>query len=164
DTIRVKDYLLAFRKAHVETYQHKLSPHEKDSILKAGPVYRLRVIDAAGDTNELKAYTKSPPEDPRAMKALKAMDGKKGKKRKKDVDRMYALTDKGKFAIIQRYVFGRYFQPISEFQKDYSGRQRGYRRLGPTPPQGYPPVKRKGPKGRIRRGNSEKEKNERSSR
>lgn len=126
DTVRVKDYLLAFEKAHVESYKHGLSERKKDSILNSRPIYRLRVIDAAGDTNELKAYTKPPPEDPRAKTKLE-----------QDVDRMYAETDDGEFAVIQRYVFGRYFQPLSEFRKDYEGRQRGYRRMGPKPPSGY---------------------------
>ncbi len=127
DTVRVKDYLLAFEKAHVETYKHGLTKQQIDSIQDVGPAYRLRVIDAAGDTNELKAYRKPAPEDPRADSKLE-----------QDVDRMYAMTDDGKFAVIQRYVFGRYFQPLTEFRKDYQDRQRGYRRLGPNPPGGYP--------------------------
>lgn len=126
DTIRVKDYLLAFEKAHVESYEHGLPDRKKDSILNSRPIYRLRIVDAAGDTNELKAYTKPPPDDPRAKTQLQ-----------QDVDRMYAETDEGEFAVIQRYVFGRYFQPLSEFKKDYEGKQRGYRRLGPKPPGGY---------------------------
>ncbi len=129
DTIRVKDYLLAFKKAHVETYELGMSPQKKDSILRSGPVYRLRVIDAAGDTNELEAYLKPPPQDPRAETELE-----------QDPDRMYAMTDDGEMALIQRYVFGRFFQPLSEFRKDYSGKQRGYRRMGPTPPDGYTPA------------------------
>lgn len=128
DTVRLKDYLLAFEKAHVETYEDGLSPSEKDSLIRSGPIYRLRVIDAAGDTNELEAYLKSAPDDPRAEA-----------NKEHDVDRMYGRTNDGEFAIIQRYVFGRFFQPISEFQKDYSGRSRGYRRLGPEPPSGYEP-------------------------
>lgn len=131
DSIRVNDYLLSFKKAHVETYQHGLTPRKKDSILSSGPVYRLRVIDAAGDTNELKAYLKPAPKD-----------AEESSGRGYDVDRMYAMTDEGKFAMIQRYVFGRFFQPLSEFRKDYSGKQRGYRRMGPTPPDGYTPVPR----------------------
>lgn len=132
DTVRIKDYLLNFKKAHVETFGHGLPDEKVDSIQKSGPRYRLRVIDKAGDTNELAAYMKAPPEDPRpGVEDLEY-----------DVDRMYAKTDNGEFAVIQRYVFGRFFQSLPEMRRNYKGRQRGYRNLGPEPPDGYTPVPR----------------------
>lgn len=126
DTVRVRDYLLNFKKAHVESYNHGLPQEKVDSILNSNPVYKLRVIDQAGDTNELTAYYKGPPKDPRVTD-----------RPERDKSRMYALTDEGEFATIQRYVFSRFFQPISELRKDYSGKQRGYRRMGPEPPGGF---------------------------
>ena len=58
DTLAVKDFLLLFKKAHIETYNSHLSPAQEDSLRNTVPAYTFRVTGNSGEVRELKLYRK----------------------------------------------------------------------------------------------------------
>ena len=95
DTLRLKDYLLLYKKAHVETYQSHMSPAQEDSLKQSPPAYTLRVIDNAGEAKELQLYFKKP--------VLEAYD-EQGNIEPWDLARMYFVYQ-GEVGLAQLFVF-----------------------------------------------------------
>jgi hypothetical protein len=95
DTLRLKDYLLLYKKAHVETYKSHLSPEQEDSLKQSPPAYTLSVIDNAGATKELQLYLKKP--------VLVAHDAQ-GNVEPWDLARMYFVFN-GEVGLVQLFVF-----------------------------------------------------------
>jgi len=95
DTLRLKDYLLLYKKAHVETYQSHMAPAQEDSLKQSPPAYTLRVIDNAGEAKELQLYFKKP--------VLEAYD-EQGNIEPWDLARMYFVYQ-GEVGLAQLFVF-----------------------------------------------------------
>lgn len=58
DTLGVKDFLILFKKAHIETFQSHLSQEQEDSLKATSPAYTFRVFERSGDVNELQLFNK----------------------------------------------------------------------------------------------------------
>ncbi len=58
DTLRVKDFLILFKKAHVETFQSHLTAEQEDSLKATSPAYTFRVHEKNGFVNEFQLYNK----------------------------------------------------------------------------------------------------------
>lgn len=58
DTLAVKDFLILFKKAHIETYNSHLSPPQEDSLRATSPTYTFRVTGNDGEVRELSLYRK----------------------------------------------------------------------------------------------------------
>lgn len=58
DTLRVKDFLILFKKAHVETFQSHLSEAQKDSLKATSPAYTFRVHEKDGNVKEFQLFNK----------------------------------------------------------------------------------------------------------
>jgi hypothetical protein len=58
DTVRVHDFLLSFKKVHLETYQTYLKPEAEDSIRRTIPLFTLSVTDARGKGHRIDLYPK----------------------------------------------------------------------------------------------------------
>ncbi len=106
DTGQVRQYLLEYKKIHVEKYSHSLSPQQVDSVLQTDPRYVIRVTDKSGEQKFVEAYP---------MAASKGATDLEGDKLTYDLDRMYGWVNGKDLAIIQLYVFDRLFKPIGEF-------------------------------------------------
>lgn len=95
DTLKLKDYLLLYKKAHVETYQSHLSDAQEDSLKQLPPAYTLRVTDNAGEAKELQLYLKKP--------VIDAHD-EFGNIEPWDLARMYFVYQ-GQVGLVQLFVF-----------------------------------------------------------
>lgn len=95
DTLAVKDYLLMFKKAHIETYKSYLTPVQEDSLLKTQPAYTLSVTEQDGSENALQLYFKKP---------VKDIFDENGNLEPYDMARMYAGY-KGEVGLAQLFVF-----------------------------------------------------------
>jgi hypothetical protein len=58
DTLSVKDYLLLYKKAHIETYSSHLTSQQEDSLLKSKPAHTFRVTEKNGNERVLSLYLK----------------------------------------------------------------------------------------------------------
>jgi hypothetical protein len=104
DTLAVKDYMLLYKRVHVETYMNFLSESSADSLLKTVPAYSIRVTDNGGKTKSIDLYLR---------KALNPMPGPDGNPYPWDQEYYYARTPSGEIALAQRYVF----DPLVQFGK-----------------------------------------------
>jgi hypothetical protein len=97
DSLRVKDYLLLFKRVHFETYNNYLSPGSLDSLLHTNPAYRLSVTDNNGKKTFVDLFYK------RAFNP--ELPGPDGKPYPWDQEYYYAKAPSGEVALAQRYVF-----------------------------------------------------------
>lgn len=58
DTLAVKDFLLLFKRAHIETYKSYLTAQQEDSLRATSPAYTFRVTTNSGELRELMLYRK----------------------------------------------------------------------------------------------------------
>ncbi len=58
DTLKVRKYLLAYKKKHFNSYNRELSQQGIDSLRQSTPMYIIKVTDVNGDENQIKAYRK----------------------------------------------------------------------------------------------------------
>ncbi len=110
DTLHVKDFMHYFEKVHVETYDHGLDSVKVDSIVNSGPIYTVRVTDTTGSETSVQAFKKAAP------KTQQKVDGRQ-QMVEADLNRMYALVNGERFAVIQNFVFDRIFKGLPDFQK-----------------------------------------------
>ena len=53
DTLAVKDYMLLFKKIHLETYNNHLTETARDSLLQSTPAYTVKVTDNQGTSRQI---------------------------------------------------------------------------------------------------------------
>jgi len=106
DTARVRDFLLLFRKVHIESYNTYLKPAAADSIAKAIPLFTISVRDKDGGTHPVDLYAKKGKE-PR----LNA----EGVLSPWDPEYYWARTEQNEIALAQMFVFDPLLQPLSWF-------------------------------------------------
>ncbi len=95
DTLGVKEYLLLYKKAHIETWQSHLMPLQEDSLKKSQPGFTFRVHENDGDLKELSLFYKKP-----VSEIYDEFDNLE----QWDLARMYSLAN-GEVGLAQMFVF-----------------------------------------------------------
>jgi hypothetical protein len=109
DTIKLLDFLSAFRDIKYEAIITNEDLHNKDSILATTPFHVLTLTDISGNVTIIKTFHK------KANEGEVELDGTPTLY---DKDRLYAWFNDGKdFALIQFYVFDSVLRPLSYFLK-----------------------------------------------
>lgn len=106
DTLRLHDYLLLFKKVHLETYQSHLSKAAEDSLLNSNPAFTLRVTDLSGKTKKIDLYWK---------KATTQYIDENGAINPWDGSRMYGVVNTNDVVLVQRFVFDPLLQGLEQF-------------------------------------------------
>ncbi len=107
DTLKIMDLFAAFENIRFEAFQNDLPKLEKDSILSNKPFINLSVELVDGKQMKVKTFL---------MKASPNQIDQLGKAVEYDRDRLYALINNDKdLVLIQFYVFGRLFKPLSYY-------------------------------------------------
>lgn len=103
DTLAVKDFLLLFKKAHVESFNTLLRPEAADSMRAIPPAFTIRVFEKSGKENKIDLYLKRSPT---------TNYDENGNPVPWDVDYFYARTMSDEFAMAQMYTFQPMVKPI----------------------------------------------------
>ena len=107
DTIKVKQYIAAFKRISFDSFVKYIDEKKKDSILAASPHYIISLEERNGDIKKLKTFYR--PND--------GLLDSKGELLKYDPDHEYAITgDDDELLLIQYYVFHPLFKNLSYFQ------------------------------------------------
>jgi hypothetical protein len=106
DTAMVKDFLLHFKKVHLESYRTFLKPTVEDSIRHSPPVVRLVVTDNKKIKRTLSLYLK---------KGKEGTVDANGKLTPWDPEYLWGTNDKGELGLAQRYVMDPITLPIQSF-------------------------------------------------
>jgi hypothetical protein len=111
DTLKVMNFLSAFRNLNFEALLNDIDQHKKDSILSSQPFIIITLTDTKGISRTIKTFHKSSGYDETDYN---------GKPVPYDLDRAYALVNDGKdFTLIQFYVFDKVLKPVKYFVKGY---------------------------------------------
>ena len=105
DTLAVKDYLLKYKKVHLETYESHLPLAGEDSLLNVLPAFTIRVTNDKGIDKKIDLYWKKP---------IKSQLGPDGEVMKWDGDRMYGVVGND-VVLVQRYTFNPLLIGIEQF-------------------------------------------------
>jgi hypothetical protein len=106
DTVGVKDFLLRFKKVHLESYRTFLKPEVEDSIRKSPPVVRLVVTNKKNEKEVLSLYLKRGKEN--------TLDAN-GQPTPWDPEYLWGVNEKGEVGLAQRYVFDPITLPVQSF-------------------------------------------------
>jgi hypothetical protein len=107
DTLKLLNFLTAFSDLRYEALLNDINAQRIDSIKHSTPRYILSLVDAKGDTSEIKTFFK-PNDDQRF--------DENGKLYVIDLDRAYALVNNDRdFVLIQYFVFDKVLKPLSFF-------------------------------------------------
>ena len=113
DTLKLLDFLSAFRNIRYEFLISDNTVHNKDSIVVTTPFHILELTDISGKKKTLKTYHKQALENDTLD-----MDGNRDTGIY-DKDRLYASFNDGKdFALVQFYTFDNILRPLSYFLKN----------------------------------------------
>lgn len=106
DTVGVQDLFLRYRKVHLETYNHHLTPEGLDSMkTQAEPAFTLRTWAAnESEPDSIQLFWKSP--------AVVEYD-EQGQPKPWDGSRMYGLVNGDEVVLVQRFVFDPLLLPLS---------------------------------------------------
>ncbi|MDD5570746.1 MAG: hypothetical protein PHD97_06260 [Bacteroidales bacterium] len=108
DTTKMLDYLTNFYKVGFEFFTDGMNKKEIDSIIKTKPYYKISVTDINGKVNEVRTYRRIAP--------IGYLD-MWGNPQEYDVDKLYALINKGDdFVVIQYYSFDKIFRKLTYFK------------------------------------------------
>jgi hypothetical protein len=108
DSVKVKDFLLSFKKVHIESYRTFLKPEVEDSIRKIKPIVRINVLSTAGKKETVALFLKRGKEG--------GVDAN-GNPSPWDAEYFWAMNDKGEIGLAQRYVFDPITLPFQAFLK-----------------------------------------------
>ena len=109
DTMKVLNFLSAFRNLNFEALLNDMDKERKDSIISSMPFVIITLTDTSGAVNSVKTYHK---------KAMEGTVDYSGKPLPYDLDRAYALVNGGKdFTLIQFFVFDKVLKPVGYFVK-----------------------------------------------
>jgi hypothetical protein len=107
DTLKVMNFLAAFRNINFEALLNDMDAHRKDSILNRTPYCIISLTDTSHFTNTIKTWRKGV-----TTGEVDAM----GNPAPYDLDRLYASVNEGKdFTLIQYFVFDKILRPKSFF-------------------------------------------------
>ena len=109
DTLKAKRYITYYTNIQYESLENGLRRTLRDSILTKAPIHTIVLKDREGIAHTVKTYPK--PADVSSPNPLT------GDLLQEDPERMYALINEDKdLAVIQYYVFGKLFMPVSFFR------------------------------------------------
>ena len=103
DTLAVKDFLLLFKKAHVESFNTLLRPEAADSMRAITPAFTIKVVENSGKEKKVDLYLKRSP---------KINYDEFGNPVPWDLDYFYARTESDEFAMAQMYTFEPLVRPV----------------------------------------------------
>lgn len=106
DTLMAKDFLLRFKKVHLESYNSRLNPFQQDSLKKLPPPYVLAVTSRSGKRSQIDLYLKP---------AVKDVYDENGQRYAWDLDNLYGVTDEGEVVSCQAYVFDPLLRRLKDF-------------------------------------------------
>jgi hypothetical protein len=109
DTLKVMNFLAAFRNINFEALLNDMDEHRKDSILATTPYCIISLTDTSQYTNTIKTFRKG---------AAPGEVNELGNPAPFDLDRLYALVNDSKdFTLIQYFVFDKILRPKSFFMR-----------------------------------------------
>lgn len=106
DTLRVKDYMLLYKKVHCETHMSHLTPAQEDSLLNTSPAYSLSVLNNSGERKKIDLYYKKP---------VKDIYDEAGNLQPYDMARMFGVIEGDDVVLIQLFVFDALLKGIGTF-------------------------------------------------
>lgn len=106
DTLKVKDYLLIYKKVHLETHKSYFTPEQEDSLINSNPAFTLRVTGNSGITKKVDLYWKKP---------ISVIMDANGEPEKWDMARMFGVVKGDDVVLCQRAVFDQLLIGISNF-------------------------------------------------
>jgi hypothetical protein len=106
DTVALKQYLTYYQSVSWETTVD-MKADKKDSIIHSTPIAVIDVVDTANKSSEIRLFNKAANDKQRE---------KYGTDYKYDPDQMFALVNGQDFVMVQYFIFGKMFQPISYFK------------------------------------------------
>ncbi|WP_306643889.1 hypothetical protein [Sanyastnella coralliicola] len=109
DTLAVKNYLLLYKKVHVETYMSHLTESQEDSLLNTNPAFTLSVLENSGNRKKIDIYYKQP------IAGTAQVPDANGNLPKWDESRMYGVVKGSEVTLIQTFVFNALLRPIGAF-------------------------------------------------
>lgn len=116
DTLKLMNFLSAFRNLNFETLLNDLDKHKKDSILSSPPFTIITLTDTNKVSKTVKIFHKKSVGDQTDMN---------GKPLLYDPDRAYALVNDGSdFTLVQFFVFDKILKPVKYFVKGYKEESR----------------------------------------
>lgn len=108
DTLKLMNYVNAYRNIRFETLLNDMEPERRDSITSQSPVYTIKLHTTDGKTVEVKTFARKLP--------VPELDVFDDTTIIFDRDRMYALINDDKdFVLIQYYVFDKILRPLTWF-------------------------------------------------
>ncbi len=107
DTIKVKRFLMEFRKKNFNKYIEDVPQEWQDSIIKSKPMYIITVEKNSGQKQWVKAFNKP------GWGKLNFM----GEELTKDPDNFFMLMDNGDFVYAQYFSFDPILKKFSDFKK-----------------------------------------------
>lgn len=114
DTLAVKEFLLLFKKAHIETYNSHLTDLQEDSLRKTQPTFTFRVYGDNDSPKELALYRK--------LKVIDIPDENENIE-PWDLARMYSVVN-NEVGLAQLFVFGPFVHTsFTDFLGDETSRR-----------------------------------------
>jgi len=108
DTLKVRKYLLGYKKIHFTNYNRTLPQPSVDSLRNSTPMYIIKVIDNNNNVNKIKAYKKG---------VDYQLYDLEGRLLVYDQDNLWVFTNDDKLTKCQYYVFDKLFRDINYFRK-----------------------------------------------
>ena len=108
DTLKLMNYINAYRNIRFETLLNDMEPERRDSITSQSPIYIITLNTTDGQTMKVKTFARKLP--------VPELDVFDDTTIIFDRDRMYALINDDKdFVLIQYFVFYKILRPLSWF-------------------------------------------------
>ncbi|HAH59584.1 MAG: DUF4340 domain-containing protein [Lentimicrobium sp.] len=108
DTLKLMNYINAYRNIRFETLLNDMEPERRDSITSQSPIYIITLNTTDGQTMKVKTFARKLP--------VPELDVFDDTTIIFDRDRMYALINDDKdFVLIQYFVFDKILRPLSWF-------------------------------------------------
>jgi len=117
DTLTVKDYLIQFKRVHLESHVSMLSKFQEDSVLVQPPHFVLTVTDKAGERKTVSFYRKAPVNEITDMYSIPAVW---------DLERLYGTTTGSDLFLVQSYTFGPILVGFEKFRPGRDKYEPGY--------------------------------------
>lgn len=118
DSMRVLEFLAAFRSVKYEGLINDITPERRDSILNSVPMQTLIITGNDNRKHTIVTFRRKSPY---------AFDEVTGKSLQWDRDRLYALINDGKdLTLCQFYVFDEILKPFTWFRADFKAPEQGY--------------------------------------
>ncbi|MCB9225087.1 MAG: hypothetical protein R2780_01500 [Crocinitomicaceae bacterium] len=109
DTIKVRNYILGYRKIHFEQHNYLINKKSEDSLKMTKPWFDITVTDVKGQKNRVLCYKK---------KMVYEKYDFDGKLIEFDRDRLWIVLNDGRLVVGQFYVFDKLLKDVRYFSRD----------------------------------------------